>query len=94
MKVLVTVRRSPAHGYLVKVKDKSLIEEVKSLVSLGRHTKAVLAVLTRGSLIKEVNEDEIAHLETDLILTERSANWDRANASRRSRRLFCGRTAL
>lgn len=76
MKVLVVVRRSPIHRYLVSVRDTALIEELKALISLGKYSKAVVTVLSRGFFEREVRERELAHLSADLILTEQSARWD------------------
>lgn len=76
MKVLVTIRNSPTQVYVVKLLTQTLIEEVRELVRKGKHSKAIVAVMTKGSFEREVYEHEMPGLKADLILSRSNAMWD------------------
>ncbi len=76
MKVLVIIKKSPIQRYLINLLTEKLINEVKELIDSGRHSKAIMTAITKGSFEREVLEDEIQHVDADLILSENSARWD------------------
>ena len=76
MRVLVTIRKSPPQIYLVKLFTEGLVEEVRDLISQRKHAKAIVTVMTKGSLEKEVEHREIPAVKADLILSTSNALWD------------------
>ncbi|MFH0764567.1 MAG: hypothetical protein V1927_06145 [Candidatus Omnitrophota bacterium] len=76
MKVLVTVKRSPAHSYLIHLFTKNLIREIRKLIDNKNHHRACVFALTRGVVVREVLRDEIHKVHADLILSENNARWD------------------
>lgn len=76
MKILVVIRRSPAHRYLVELKTDSLVKEIARLAGRGRRSQAIATALAKGRLEGEVAEGEISKVQADLILTEENVRWD------------------
>ncbi|MFH0764484.1 MAG: hypothetical protein V1927_05720 [Candidatus Omnitrophota bacterium] len=76
MKVLVTVKRSPAHSYLIHLFTKNLIREIRKLIDNNNHHRACAFALARGVVVREVLRDEIPNVHADLILSENNARWD------------------
>jgi len=70
MKVLVKIHRSPEHRFLVDLRTKKLIKEVNILINRGRHSKALVTVLSKGKLLKVLPESDLTELKADLILSE------------------------
>ena len=76
MRVLITLQRNRTHRYLVNLLTKSVISQVRDLISAQDYTKALDMVYYGGLLEGEVAEDQIPAVKADLMLSERSANWD------------------
>lgn len=76
MRVLVTIRNSPAQVYMVKLLTQALVNEVRDLISNRRHSQAIVAVMTKGSVECEIDECEIPAVKADLILSKNNAMWD------------------
>lgn len=76
MRVLVTVKRRPAHNYLIHLFTKELIREVRRLINNRNHHKACVFVLKSGIVIREVLREELPRVHADLILSENNARWD------------------
>ena len=76
MKILVTLQRRRTHRYLINLFTKSLIEEVRDLISDREYAKAIEVVYTGGLLEKEVIEQELHDVKADLMLSESYARWD------------------
>ena len=49
MRVLVTIRNSPAQVYMVRLLTRTLVDEVRELINRRKHSQAVVAVMTKGS---------------------------------------------
>lgn len=75
MRILIVVERSPRQRFLVHLHTDALRDEVKSLIGKSRHSEAMALAFARGRFEREVDESEIAHLDTRLILTEKAAKW-------------------
>lgn len=73
MRVLVKIYRSPEHKFLINVKSQKLIREVNRLIERGRHSKALVTVLSKGKVLKVIRETDSPDLKVDLILTENCA---------------------
>lgn len=73
MRVLVKIHRSPEHKFLINVKSQKLIREVNRLIERGRHSKALVTVLSKGKVLKVLRETDSLGLKVDLILTENCA---------------------
>lgn len=76
MRVLITIRRSPARRYLVHLFTRSLISEVKRLLDNKKYPQAITTVFTKGIFEREIHEGELPALHVDLVLTEHNARWD------------------
>lgn len=76
MRVLVTIRNSPAQIYMVKLLTQALVNEVRELIDKRKHSQAIIAVMTKGSLEREIDEREILAVKADLILSMSNAMWD------------------
>ena len=76
MKVLVVIRRSPAQRFLVKLHTDKLIKEMATLISRGRHSKAIITALSKGSLERQVSDEDLPNVKADIILTEHNVSWD------------------
>ncbi len=76
MRVLVTIRNSPAQVYMVRLLTRSLVDEVRELINRRKHSQAVVAVMTKGSFEREVEEREMPVVKADLILSSSNAMWD------------------
>lgn len=76
MRILIKVRRSPEKIYLVSLLNKKLIDDVHKLIYKGKHRKAIDEALSKGNLIKEVDEQEAMYANVSLILTEKNAHYD------------------
>lgn len=70
MRVLVKIHRSPEHKFLVDLRTKRLIKEVNGLINKGKHSKALMTVLSEGNICKAITDKELPHLKADLILSE------------------------
>lgn len=77
MKVLITLkRRKDTHRYLISLLTKSVISQVRDHISTQKYDKALDLVYYGGLLEREIAEEEMPAVKADLILSERSANWD------------------
>ena len=76
MRILITLQRRRTHRYLINLITKSLISQVRGLVGSQQYAKALDLVYYGGLLEKEIADEELPALNVDLILSERSANWD------------------
>lgn len=76
MRVLVTVKRSPAHSYLIQLFTKDLIKKIRKLIDNNNHRRACVFALKRGTLIREVLGEDLTGVHADLILSENNARWD------------------
>lgn len=76
MRVLIIVKRSPTHRYLIHLFTKALVEEIKDLIDRRQHSKAVATALTKGIMEREVFDEDIHGVDADLILSESNARWD------------------
>ncbi|MFC1480042.1 hypothetical protein ACFL5Y_01185 [Candidatus Omnitrophota bacterium] len=76
MKILIRIHNSPEQRFLVSLTSQNLIDEVSKLVNKGKYSKAVVTTLSKGKFIKELAENELPRIDSDLILTEKNAHWD------------------
>lgn len=76
MRILIKMMWSPKKRYLVSLPNEELIDDVQGLIYKGKHCMAIDAALSRGNLIKEVDEQEAMHVNVSLILTEKNAHYD------------------
>ena len=76
MKVLITLQRDRTHRYLINLITKSLISQVRDFISNQDYTNALDLVYYGGLLEREIAEEDLPVLKADLMLSERSANWD------------------
>ncbi len=76
MRILITLQRRGAHRYLVNLSTKSLIAQVRDLISDQKYAKAIDLVYYGGLLEREIVESDIPEVAADLMLSDRNANWD------------------
>ena len=76
MKVLITLQRQQTHRYLINLLTKSIIAQIRDLISDQDYTKALGLVYYGGLLEKEIAEEDLPVLKADLMLSEHSANWE------------------
>ena len=76
MKVLVIIKRSPAQRYLVYLSTQGLIHEVRNLINNKRHSQAIVTILSKGILERNISKEELPIIKADLMLSERNAHWD------------------
>ena len=77
MKVLITLQRSKdTRRYLINLLTKSIISQVRDHISTQEYNKALDLVYYGGLVEKEIAEEDIPAIKADLMLSERSANWD------------------
>ena len=76
VRVLITVRRSPAQKYLVNLYTKALIREVRDLINQRKHSQAITTIFAKGIFERKVREEELRTIKADLMLSETTANWD------------------
>ena len=76
MKVLIVIRRSPAQRFLVKLHTDKLVREMATLINKGRHSKAIVMALSKGSFERQITDEDISNVKADVILTEHNASWD------------------
>lgn len=76
MRVLVTIKRSPAQRYLVHLFTQELIHEVRSLINKRKHSQAIVTILSKGILERKVSNEDLPIVKADLVLTEHNAHWD------------------
>ena len=77
MKVLITLqRRKDTRRYLINLLTKSIISQVRDHISTQDYNKALDLVYYGGFVEKEIAEEDIPAIKADLMLSERSANWD------------------
>ena len=76
MRVLVTIKRSPAQRYLVHLITQKLIHEVRSLINNKKHSQAIVTIMSKGVLERKISIGEVPIVKADLVLTEHNAHWD------------------
>ena len=72
--LVVDVKKKKTH-LMFKLVSKKSIDTVKKLVRELKCSQAISGVLSCGTFIKELAEDELVHAESDLILTQTNAYW-------------------
>ena len=77
MKVIIVVgkKNQKKTRLMLELLDKKTIEKVKRLVNNLKWPEAIANTIAKGKYIKEVTDAEIAHLASDLILTDTNAYW-------------------
>ena len=76
MKVLIKIKNSPEQIFLVDLKGKTLIKDIKGYVNAKKLDKAIVETLSRGRFEKELRHDELLSANADLVLTKNNARWD------------------
>ena len=78
MKVIIVVGKKSHEKtrLMLELVDKKTIDEVKRLVNNLKCPEAISKIIAKGKYIKEVTDKEIAHLASDLILTDTNAYWN------------------
>jgi len=76
MRVLIMLKRSPEHRYLVNLFTKALIDELRDLIRMRKHSQAVEFTFRNGIVERQVVEEDLSALQADLILSETNARWD------------------
>jgi len=76
MKILIKVNENLVRCFFVCLNNKQSIKEVKKMIQEGDHSKAIDLTLSKGKVIKEVNEDEMSDVDTQMILTENGVRYD------------------
>jgi hypothetical protein len=76
MRVLIIISRSPSQRFLVKLHTDELMREVIKLIENRKNSKAMVTALSKGKFDRVVEEDDLARVEADLILSEDGASWD------------------
>ncbi|NQT23449.1 MAG: hypothetical protein HQ579_08465 [Candidatus Omnitrophica bacterium] len=73
MKILIKIHNSPEQRFLVSVPKDEYDKEITRLLNKGRYSKAIVVVISRGVLLKEISEDELPFVDADLMLSEHNA---------------------
>ena len=76
MRILITLSKDRTHRYLVNLLAKSLIAQVRNLISDQEYIKAIDLVYYGGLLEREITERDLPEVAVDLMLSDSSANWD------------------
>ena len=76
MKILIIIKNSPEQLFLVDVKDKRLIRDIKEMIEHSQHTRAMARILAEGKFERELSRKELFYINADLILTKNNARWD------------------
>ena len=76
MKVLIKIKNSPEQIFLVDLKGKALIKNIRGYVNAKRLDKAIVETLSRGRFERELRHDELLSADADLVLTKNNARWD------------------
>jgi len=77
MKIIVIAgkRNGKKTRLMLKVPNGKTIEEIKTLLKSLNCKEAISKVIAKGRLIKALTEDDMAHAQSDLILTDTNAYW-------------------
>jgi len=76
MKVLVEIHKSPTKRFLIKIKEQRDIDYVNNLINKGDRLKAITAVLSRGTFIKDITERDLLYIHADLVISEDHTYFD------------------
>jgi len=71
MNVLIKIQKNPEQRFLVKLFNKDVIKRIQDFIDDGRRSNAIVAALLNAEFLKEISEDELPDIESDLILTEK-----------------------
>ncbi len=73
--ILVVDGKNEKIHLMFKLVSKKSIDTVKKLVREFKCPQAISGVLSCGTFIKELAEDELVNVKSDLILTQTNAYW-------------------
>ncbi len=76
MRILARVSEYPPRYILIAIGKDALKNSIRRLIRKGSYSRAILAALKKGDVIREVMQGELAGEEADLILTADRAHWD------------------
>ena len=76
LRLLVDIAANPRQRFLVKLRRKELVKEIKRLINNRRYSQAIVWALFNGKIEGELARKEIPGADADLIITEESARWD------------------
>ncbi|MCK4851976.1 MAG: hypothetical protein KAS86_02570 [Candidatus Omnitrophica bacterium] len=76
MKVLAKIKGSSDRYALVSLADPVTRGKVYGLINKGKYPQALLEVLAKGKLLREVSGSEEGRIAASLIITEKNAHWD------------------
>ena len=76
MKVLIVIKRSPVHRFLIELHTNKLVQEVATLIGRRQNSQAIATALAKGRFERELSERDLQSVKADLILTEQNASWD------------------
>lgn len=76
MRVLVTVENSSKQRFLIRLESEEATRDVKELLAKSKREKAIKAAIKKGTFERKVTEEEIRHIEADMLLTKYGAYWN------------------
>ena len=70
MKALVITKKNRVKRFLVEIQTDALVQEIATLISKKRYSRAAAVTLAKGRIEREVAEDDIKTVKADLIIEE------------------------
>ena len=70
MKALVITKKKRIKRFLVEIQTDALVQEIATLISKKRYSRAAAVALAKGRIEREVAEDDIKTVKADLIIEE------------------------
>ena len=61
---------------MLELLDKKTIKEVRKLIGNWKCSKAISDIVSKGKIIRELKENDVAIERSDLILTDTNAYWN------------------
>jgi|GEM_PF-1325377 len=75
MKAIIKVHRSPTQVFLVDLRNKKLLKEIRDYLEKGKRSQAIANALSKGKFLGEVQESDIPRVNADMILTEEGTHY-------------------
>lgn len=82
MRVLIFLSNNSGNGFLVKLHNNEVIDEIKKLIFMRDNPKAMITALTKGLVECEVAHHEAHTIEAELVLTRDRVSWDFVDGGR------------
>ncbi|UCD55124.1 MAG: hypothetical protein JSV93_06350 [Candidatus Omnitrophota bacterium] len=75
--IIILGKKNEKRHFMFELPDKKA-KEIKKLLNTRKRPEVISNIMSMGKFVKKLTPEELAHVASDLILTDTSAHWNLA----------------